>query len=456
LPFSNRAAIRSDNGTTVNDSPANLLTRDRNTVWHPFTQHGLGRDPLPVASASGSVIRDTEGREYLDLISSWWVNLHGHGRAELADAVREQVLRLDHVQFAGATHEPAVRLAGELLESAGLSGKARVFYSDNGSTAVEVALKIAHQHWGNRGERRPLFATLEGAYHGDTVGAMSVGRSSGFFGRFGDLMFGTAPLPVPLVWNEHEDRNEREASLRAARELLDREEGNLAGLLVEPLVQGAGGMRFHSPEFLRELCTLFRERSLPVIFDEVMTGFGRTGSFYAFQQTGFVPDLICLSKGITGGILPLSATIASRELFDSFLGEDFSTALAHGHSYTANPVACAAALASLDLHRSTDSSGQVRRIHAAMIEGIGRISSLPSVLRPRVLGGIAAFDLGGQTGYTAPVGRILSLRAQEKGLLIRPLGNVVYLMPPYCTTDEQIDRTFLILEEILGGLEDSP
>jgi adenosylmethionine-8-amino-7-oxononanoate aminotransferase len=190
-----------------------------------------------------------------------------------------------------------------------------------------------------------------------------------------------------------------------------------------------------------------------VIFDEVMTGFGRTGSFYAFQQTDFVPDLICLSKGITGGILPLSATIASRELFDSFLGEDFSTALAHGHSYTANPVACAAALASFDLHRSTDSSGQVRRIHAAMTAGISRISSLSCVLRPRVLGGIAAFEFSGQSGYTAPVGRILSLRAQEKGVLIRPLGNVVYLMPPYCTTDEQIDQAFSILEEILGGLE---
>jgi adenosylmethionine-8-amino-7-oxononanoate aminotransferase len=441
----------------VNESSANLLTRDREAVWHPFTQHGLGQIPLPVTSATGAVIRDAGGKEYLDMISSWWVNLHGHGRPELAEAVREQILRLDHVQFAGATHEPAVTLAEELLETAGLSGKARVFYSDNGSTAVEVALKIACQYRGQpHNGCKPLFATLEGAYHGDTVGAMSVGRSSGFFGNFGSMMFETIALPVPLVWKDHRDEEEEASALREARELLEREGSDLCGLIVEPLVQGAGGMRFHSASFLRELCQLFRDHSVPVIFDEVMTGFGRTGSFYAFQQTGFLPDLICLSKGITGGILPLAATLATNGLFDSFLGKDFSTALAHGHSYTANPVACAAAVASMSLHRNTDSAAQVRRIHDAMEKGLGELSSHPLVSRTRLLGGIAAFDLGSTQGYTAPIGRRLAERALEQGLLIRPLGNVVYLIPPYCATDSEIGKAFRIILGILPELASSP
>jgi adenosylmethionine-8-amino-7-oxononanoate aminotransferase len=235
------------------------------------------------------------------------------------------VLRLDHVQFAGATHEPAVQLAERLLDKAGLTGAARVFYSDNGSTAVESAVKIAHQHWLNRGTPRHLFATLRGAYHGDTVGAMSMGRSSGFFEAFGGLLFETVALPVPLVWNGFANEEGERAALDEIASFLQTEAHSLAGLIVEPLVQGAGGMRFHSLRFLSALCGMFREHGIPVIFDEVMTGFGRTGSFFAYQQTEFLPDLICLSKGITGGIMPLAVTIASNDLFDSFLGNDFSS-----------------------------------------------------------------------------------------------------------------------------------
>ena len=385
------------------------------------------------------------------MISSWWVNLHGHGRPELARAISEQVLRLDHVQFAGATHEPAVRLAERLLEKAGLTGSARVFYSDNGSTAVEAALKIAHQHWVNHGESRHLFAALHGAYHGDTFGAMSVGRSSGFFDAFGKLLFETVALSLPLVWNGFENpEGERDALGEVAR-LLEGESHSLAGLMVEPLVQGAGGMRFHSPKFLKALCEMFRQRGIPVIFDEVMTGFGRTGSFFAFQQTGFVPDMICLSKGITGGILPLAATIASNVLFDSFLGDDFSTALAHGHSYTANPVSCAAALASLDLHESTDSLAQVARIHRCMSLHLNELSENPAIEKPRLLGGILAFDLAGtDASYSAGAGRELAALLLEEGILLRPLGNVLYLIPPYCITDKQIDDAFAAIGRSLG------
>jgi adenosylmethionine-8-amino-7-oxononanoate aminotransferase len=428
-----------------------LTDRDRDAIWHPFTQHGLGRPLLPVASASGAILRDESGREYLDMISSWWVNLHGHGRPELAKAVADQVMRLDHVQFAGATHEPAVRLAERLLNKAGLRGAARGFYSDNGSTAVESALKIAHQHWVNRGTPRRLFATLRGAYHGDTVGAMSVGRSSGFFDAFGSLLFETQALPVPLVWNGFANEEGEASALEEIRRILISEGDSLAGLIVEPLVQGAGGMRFHSVRFLSALCGMFRERGIPVIFDEVMTGFGRTGSFFAYQQTGVLPDLICLSKGITGGILPLAVTIASNDLFDSFLGNDFSSALAHGHSYTANPVACAAALASLDLHESTNSLTQVARINRRMARHLELLAAHSKIEKTRLLGGIAAFDLAGtDSGYSAGSGRELATALQERGILLRPLGNVIYLMPPYCITDGEIDRVFEAIVSCLG------
>ncbi|MFZ4387095.1 MAG: adenosylmethionine--8-amino-7-oxononanoate transaminase [Chthoniobacterales bacterium] len=436
----------------MEDLSANLLSRDKESVWHPFTQHGLGRQLLPVAGGMGAVIRDVEGREYLDMISSWWVNLHGHGRPELAKAVADQILNLDHVQFAGATHEPAVLLAERLLEAAGLRGKAKVFYSDNGSTAVEVALKIAHQHWVNQGTPRKLFAVLEGGYHGDTVGAMSVGRSSGFFDSFTGMMFGTTVLPVPLIWRNFQNEEGEGAALSKIAALLDRSGDQMAGLIVEPLIQGAGGMRFHSPRYLSELCRLFQERSIPVIFDEVMTGFGRTGSFFAYQQTSVIPDMICLSKGITGGILPLSATISSNLLFKSFLGDDFSSALAHGHSYTANPVACAAALCSLDLHEETDSLGQVARMNRRMAHHLEKLGTHPKIEHPRLLGGILAFDLvTSSRSYSAAAGRELTNFAQENGVLMRPIGNVLYLIPPYCTSDEQLDRVFGVIGEFLGG-----
>ena len=436
----------------MEDLSANLLSRDKEAVWHPFTQHGLGRQLLPVAGGMGAVIRDVEGREYLDMISSWWVNLHGHGRPELAKAVADQILNLDHVQFAGATHEPAVLLAERLLEAAGLRGKAKVFYSDNGSTAVEVALKIAHQHWVNQGTPRKLFAVLEGGYHGDTVGAMSVGRSSGFFDSFTGMMFETTVLPVPLIWRNFQNEEGEGAALSKIAALLDRLGNQMAGLIVEPLIQGAGGMRFHSPRYLSELCRLFQEHSIPVIFDEVMTGFGRTGSFFAYQQTSVIPDMICLSKGITGGILPLSATISSNLLFKSFLGDDFSSALAHGHSYTANPVACAAALCSLDLHKEMDSLGQVARMNKRMAHHLEKLGTHPKIEHPRLLGGILAFDLvTSSRSYSAAAGRELTNFAQENGVLMRPIGNVLYLIPPYCTSDEQLDRVFGVIGEFLGG-----
>ena len=428
------------------NEPCGLIARDRVSVWHPFTQHGLCTDPLPITGAAGAWLSGSDGKKYLDMISSWWVNLHGHGRPELAMAISKQAMRLDHVMFGGITHQPAVELAERLLEAAELAGDFKVFYSDNGSTAVEAALKISFQYWRNLKEKRNLFAILRGGYHGDTVGAMSVGKSSDFFQTFEKLMFRTILLPVPCVWNNQNDPDSEDAAISEIAALLEEHVDDLACLIVEPLVQGAGGMRFHSPSFLKRLCFLFQKRGIPVIFDEVMTGFGRTGSFFAFQQTEVRPDIICVSKGITGGILPLAATIVANHLYEVFLGKDFSTAFAHGHSYTGNPVACAAGIASLDLHKSTKSLMQVERINLCMARHLELLAANSKIEHPRLIGAIAAFDLVGvNSSYSAGAGEKLSLFARDRGVLLRPMGNVVYIMPPYCTSESELDTVFEVL-----------
>jgi adenosylmethionine-8-amino-7-oxononanoate aminotransferase len=427
-----------------------LLERDARRIWHPYTQHQNAEPFLPIASGSGAYLYDTEGRPYLDMIASWWVNLHGHGCEAIAEAIGRQARKLDHVHFAGVTHEPAVLLAEALTERSGLGEATRVFLSDNGSTAVEVALKATHQYWRNKGERRPLVLALEGAYHGDTFGAMALGRSSGFFGAFEELFFQVATLPVPQVWWGRDAREAEEQSLQQALALLEARGNEVSALIVEPLVQGASGMRFYSVEFLEALCDAVQERSIPVIFDEVMTGFHRLGPLFAYQQTRVLPDAVCLSKGLTGGVLPMGATLFQGKIFEAFLGERFSQALAHGHSYTGNPVGCAAGLASMELLGAIDLPAKLERIHRALEAGMRRLEASGGVERLRLRGCVAAFDLVGvRGGYDGGGARPLARHAQEKGVIVRPLGNTVYLIPPYCVTEEEIGRVFEVLE---GGL----
>lgn len=426
-----------------------LLERDSRTVWHPFTQHQGAAPFIPVAGAQGAWIQAEDGRAYLDMISSWWVNLHGHGSQTLADAIHRQCLQLDHVQFAGITHDPAVRLAERLVARAAM-GEARVFYSDNGSTAVEVAIKIAHQFWKNQNEARPLILALEGGYHGDTVGAMSLGRSSGFFNAFGELFFEIHTIPVAPIWNGHDASKQEDLILEKTREFLLEHATKISALVVEPLVQGAIGMRFHSPRFLEKLCALMREHAIVVIFDEVMTGFHRLGSLFAFHQTHVIPDILCLSKGITGGILPLGATLVTPAIFEAFLGDDFRRALAHGHSFTGNPICCAAALANLDLLEAPSLGPKLSAIESALRENISSLKDLPFTSRHRALGTVAAFDLNvGKPGYEHFAGRPLAQFARDQGFLIRPIGNVVYLLPPYCITRDQIQSAFDMIRDWL-------
>ncbi|HSY83282.1 MAG TPA: adenosylmethionine--8-amino-7-oxononanoate transaminase [Gemmatimonadaceae bacterium] len=397
---------------------------DRQYLWHPYTQHKIAPAPIPIARAEGAVLIDVDGREIIDAISSWWVTLHGHAQPEIAEAIGRQARLLEQVIFAGMTHEPAAALAAALVEKLP-RGLTRVFFSDNGSTAVEVAIKIALQYWQNRGQPRARIAALEHAYHGDTFGAMSASARGLFTEPFGSQLFEVVRLPEQPITDQ------------------------LAAVIVEPLLQGAGGMRMWSEATLREIRDQTAEKGVLLIADEVLTGFGRTGPLFACEKAGIVPDIICLSKGLTGGFLPLGATAAREEIFEAFLSTDRRHTLFHGHSFTANPIACAAAQASLALLNDA-SAARRAAIERAHRSHLAKIAAHPCVTAPRVLGTVAAFNLGG-VGYLDPVGADLTHFALERGVLLRPLGDVVYVLPPYCTTDAQLDQIYGVITEFLDA-----
>lgn len=423
-----------------------MLRLDRAHVWHPFTQAQTAPEPVAVRAARGAVLVQEDGREVLDLISSWWVNLHGHGHPVVAEAIAEQARTLEHVIFAGHTHEPAVRIAARLAEQ--LPGALnKVFFSDNGSTAVEVAMKAAHQYWRNRGQPgRVRYIAFDGGYHGDTVGAMSAGVSSQFFDAWREMLFPVDILPVPVTWIGDEAVEEKEADALAALDRhLDAHGRETVAAIIEPLVQGASGMRMHRPAFLRALVDRLKAAGVLVILDEVMTGFGRMGDVFACREAGVEPDFICLSKGLTAGFLPMSVTVTTDAVHDAFLDDSIARAFLHGHSFTANPLGCAAANASLDLLLSEDCTAARARINARHRAWLADLAAHPLVRRTRLQGTVAAFDVevpDGDAGYASAVGPKLKESFQRDGLLIRPLGNVVYLLPPYCVTDDQLTRAY--------------
>jgi adenosylmethionine---8-amino-7-oxononanoate aminotransferase len=396
---------------------------DRRRVWHPYTQHGIAERPIAIARAQGAHLYDATGRSIFDAISSWWVTLHGHAQPEIAAAIAEQARTLEQVMFAGFTHEPAVRLA-EALAARAPADLTRVFFSDDGSTAVEVALKIALQYWLHRGEPRRLIVALENAYHGDTFGAMSVSARGLFTEPFAEHLFEVARLPDPV---DHDVP-------AALEDLIGSREREIAAVIVEPMLLGAGGMRVWSADALRALRVITRRHGIILIADEVLTGFGRTGPLFACEHAGVSPDVMCLSKGITGGFVPFAATLTTEALFDAFRAPDRKRTLFHGHSYTANPIACAAALASLAL--LDDVSAERRRAIQRQHETAAlRLSSLPGVENVRVLGTMLAMELVAiDRGYLSDIGPALRAFALERGVLLRPLGDTVYLLPPYCST----------------------
>ena len=437
----------------MSDVTRDVIARDRRYVWHPYTQHGTEGEPTVIARGKGACLFDAEGREILDLISSWWTCTHGHSHPKINAALTRQAEELEHVMFAGFTHAPAVDLAERL---AGLlpGDLNRVFFSDNGSTAVEVAIKIAYQSWVNRGEaKRRMLVAFDGGYHGDTLGAMSVGRGSQMFGAFRQLMFKVCVLPYPATFEGDDAADEREAGALSAIDALLTERGqSIAALIIEPMMQGAAGMRFCRPSFLKRLVERAQRAGVIVIFDEVATGFGRTGTMFALEQAGVVPDLVCLSKGLTAGYMPLSATVARDGLFDMFLGHNFDRALPHGHSFTANPLACAVAHAALNLYEEEQTMTRIAQIearHRTMLETLG---ARPDVVKPRVLGSVLAFDVkeGGQ--YQSEESRLLRAWYLSQGFNIRPMGSTVYLLPPYCITDDELTRAYAGMIEGLDRL----
>jgi adenosylmethionine-8-amino-7-oxononanoate aminotransferase len=420
-----------------------ILERDRRHVWHPYTQHQTAPDPVVITRASGASLYDADGREILDMIASWWTCTHGHAHPKLNAALAVQAARFQHVMFAGFTHQPAVDLATVL--AALLPGDLnRVFYSDNGSTAVEVALKMAIQASAARGQKgkRALLA-FEGGYHGDTLGAMSVGRGSGYFRGFDDLMIEVDLIPFPATHENDEEAERKEAdALAALRARLAQDKNRYAALIVEPMLQGSSGMRMCRPGFLRQLVATAQEEDVLVIFDEVATGFGRTGMLFAMERANIAPDIVCLSKGLTAGYMPLAATVASEALFSRFLGDDFEKALPHGHSFTANPLACAVALKSLELFREEKTMERIARIEHRHRAALRLFRSQPEIENLRVMGSVLAFDMKSGGLYQSADSVALRDWFLSKGLNIRPIGRTVYLMPPYCVTDRQLERAY--------------
>ena len=419
------------------------MSADKSAIWHPFTQHGLGVPEIKIARAEGAHLYTDDGRAIIDAISSWWVNLHGHGHPHVARAIAEQAAKLDQVIFAGFTHEPAERLAAKLLALAP-RGLEHVFFSDSGSTAVEVAIKMAVGAWHNRGYPRKGIIALEHAYHGDMVGAMSVGQRGLFNAAYEPMLFDVSYLPFPAPGAERH-------TIDALERLLKSQPNHFAALIVEPLVLGAGGMRMYSPKVLSDMAALCRRHEVFLIADEVMTGFGRTGAMFACEQADVAPDLMCLSKGLTSGSLPMGATLASGAIYDAFYSTDRGKTFFHSTSYTGNAIACAAAIASLEIWEREPVRARIAAIATHHTQALERFRARPHVKDARSRGTIAAIELDvPDGGYFAALGPQLNRFYLERDVLLRSLGNVVYVLPPYCTTLAELDRIYDVIDQSLA------
>jgi adenosylmethionine-8-amino-7-oxononanoate aminotransferase len=431
-----------------------LAQRDAKVIWHPFTQHQIASEPLAITRGQGAYLFTADQKKYLDLISSWWVNLHGHGEATIAAAIHEQALQLEHVLFAGCTHEPAVQLAEQLLAILP-DHFSKIFYSDNGSTAVEIALKMAYHYWQNQGQPlRRKFIAFDNGYHGDTFGAMAISRQSGFFAAFDNLLFPVTTYPYPDTWIDDADILRKEETIINNMAAYLAENGQtIAAVILEPLVQGASGMHMCRPQFLQRLQDLVKQYDILLIYDEVMTGFGRTGNHFACITAQTQPDIICLAKGLTGGFLPLAVTSCAEFIYQAFLGDSFAKALAHGHSFTANPLGCAAALASLQILKQDRVAKNIAAIAECHQTNLQKLLAHPNVLKPRYCGTIAAFDLTLLAEYGSVASKQLQQRFLDHGLLVRPLGKTIYLLPPYCVSVAELQNAYdIITDKIIGDL----
>lgn len=401
-------------------------------VWHPFTQHALQPDATLVARGDGAWLTTQDGRRVLDGISSWWVVTHGHRHPAIVAAIKAQADTLDQVIFAGFTHEPAETLAAQLIAVAP-QGLSHVFYSDSGSTSVEVALKMALGYWRNIGEPRTRIVALEHGYHGDTIGTMSAGARGVFNAAYEPFLFDVTRLPFPHAGQEQATLDALEAACRETP----------AALIVEPLILGAGGMLMYAPDVLSEMARICAAHEVLLIADEVMTGWGRTGKRFACEHAGVTPDIMCLAKGLTGGSLPLAVTLCKPEIFEAHRSPDRAKTFFHSSSFTANPIACAAAVANLHVWETEPVADRIAAVAAMQAAGLAKLAQLPAVKAVRQLGTIAAADLSvDDPGYLAGLGPRLSASLLDRGVLLRPLGSTVYVMPPYCVTSTEIEFVY--------------
>jgi adenosylmethionine-8-amino-7-oxononanoate aminotransferase len=421
----------------------NLKESDKQNIWHPFTPLVDGIEPLLVESATGVYLHLNDGRKIIDAVSSWWVNLHGHSNPIIASAITEQAKKLEHVIFAGFTHEPAIRLSENLL-SILPKNQSKIFFSDNGSTAVEVALKMAIQYWHNQGiKNKTKIIAIDGAYHGDTFGSMSVGERGAFNNAFTPYLFDVEFIDFPTNENEEKILKDFEEKIQT----------NKVGVFIyEPLVQGAAGMRMYPAEILEKLISLAQQHHVVCIADEVLTGFGRTGKLFASEYLKVQPDIMAVSKGITGGFMPLGVTSCSEKILNAFKSPEASKTFFHGHSYTANPLACAAANASFSLLMSATCQQNIQLIGQSHLGFISKNKNHDAIKNIRSLGTILSIELqtGEGTSYFSEVRKKIYPFFLERNILLRPLGNVIYILPSYVIKQEELDYIYDAIEDFLN------
>jgi adenosylmethionine-8-amino-7-oxononanoate aminotransferase len=432
------------------------MSENRLSIWHPFTQDALDPAPVLIDRAEGVYLYTPDGRRLLDAISSWWVNLHGHAHPLIAEAIAEQARKLEQVIFAGFTHGPAEELAARLRKVLPPTLD-HIFFSDDGSTAVEVALKMAMQFWWNQGNReKRKFVALEYAYHGDTAGAMSVGEDSSFVAAFDSLRFAVYRVPSAYCFRCPVGKKRETCDIDCVdplEQMLEEKHEEIAAVVVEPLLQAAGGMIVHPVEFLQRIRRLATRYNVLLIADEVLTGFGRTGPMFACERAGVVPDIMCLSKGITGGFLPLGATVCTSSVREVFRSHDRMRTFFHGHSYTGSPLACAAGIASLKIFESEpvfERIASIERIHAERLSDLKKHAAVGDV---RSIGTVAAIEIEAEdTGYLSRLRPFLYDFFLKKGVLLRPLGNIVYILPPYVISPDELHFVYDVIAEALDRL----
>jgi adenosylmethionine-8-amino-7-oxononanoate aminotransferase len=417
----------------------NLSERDLKVIWHPYTQMKAALAPIAIVRGEGACVYDEKGKKYIDAVSSWWVNIHGHAHPYIAQKVAEQLKKLEHVIFAGFTHEGAIELAERVLKI--LPDKQqKVFYSDDGSTAVEVGIKMCLQYWHNKREARTKILAFKNAYHGDTFGAMAVSGRSAFTAAFDSLLFEVEFIDLPTNDN-----------IQNLKSQISNLKSDLACFIFEPLVQGTAGMLMYEAKCLDELMSHCRKEGVLMIADEIFTGFGRTGKPFACDHISEQPDIMCFSKGLTGGTMALGLTTCSQQIYEAFLSDDRLKTLFHGHSFTANPVACSAALASLDLFMEPSTPENIKRIERAHGRFALKIKDHPKIKTTRQTGTILAmeWETGSNTSYFSSLRDTLYHYFLEAGIILRPLGNIIYILPPYCITDDELAYIYGKIEQAL-------